>query len=223
MPISQHMQERSQKHQTNRLQTIINIGITPKTSTPLKVFSSNIKKLAITQTIVSRLPRRTILCINSATHNPCNPLPLTRIHTCTLSVVSRLIRRNIGTLIVTYGSTDTTILHSTHRHCSIPIVRIVRPTIHQTTQIANGGQITIVNARTAIASKTCRSTFTTTPKVRLFVRTYPHFIRFIRTNVANNPRLLHITRRCLLPLQRTNISALILKYARCPLLANIVR
>lgn len=149
--------------------------------TPVKMFSSNIKKLAITHRVVHGLPSRGVMCFNSATEIPCKDGSGRAVVQCSQRVVHFLRRRRMGTVIITYGATDTFTLSTIESRFSVPVVNIVRPNTGITTTRAEGGEMKVVNAIKAMKDKVrTRCLGRLSPRVAIFNGTYPLFIPLMR-------------------------------------------
>lgn len=151
--------------------------------TPINIFSSNVKKLAMTQRVVHGLPSRGVMCFKSATEIPCKDGSERAIVHCSHRVVRFLRRRGIGTVIITYGATDTFTLSTIGSRLSVPVLKIVRTNTGITTRRAEGGQINVVKAINAMKDNVRTSCLgRLSPRVAIVKGTYPLFIPLMRRN-----------------------------------------
>lgn len=107
---------------------------------------------------------------------------------------------------------------------SVPIVNIVGPNDQTTVGRSGGRHVTMVNAGNAVGDSICgRAVGSGSGNVSIVDVDYPGFIPLIRDGRCGKSVTGGIITRALGPLLGRSISALVLKYARCPLLAPLVR
>lgn len=148
---------------------------------PVNMFSSNVNNLAIVHRVVHRVPGRGIVCFKSATEIPCKDGSGRAIAHFSERVIHFLRDGRIGTVIITYGATDTCTLSSLRGRVSVPVVNIMGPNTGITTRTAHGKRINIVTARKAVDDGVCAAcVHRLQPRMRMANGTYPLFIPLMR-------------------------------------------
>lgn len=191
----------------------------------VKIFSSKLNKLDTMGRFLRILPGRGVVCFKSAKEMPCNGEDHRAVSGCTLRSTGFLLGRGIGAIITTYNAMDSITNSVLRRGLSIPCANIMGPATFVTSQGAGGNGVKVVNATTAVSDRDCGLHLRGLgPGCGICRRTYPLFIPLIRGNfVYHSSRVMQlIVEECLSRLGRANISALVLNYARCPLLHSTV-
>lgn len=175
----------------------------------------------MTERVSERLPCRGVICFKSATHIPCNDGSRGAVVHFSRRVVHFLEAGRIGTVIVTYGATDTLTLSTIGSRFRLPVVKMIVPKTETTMRTAAGKGINIMNARTAIRDKVCAGIVRKVgPGVRIVRGTYPLFMPLIRRKFGRRVIAERVVRCCLRSVHGASVSTVVLNYARCPLLES---
>lgn len=189
-------------------------------SRPIGIFDSGLGGLTVLKVLSQKFPHESFCYLGDIARLPYGNKSPETIRRYGLQILSFLKEQNVKAMIIACNSASTVFLGENHFE-SIPLLNVIEPGAKAALEVAKDHKIAVLGTSATIRSHAYEKTLKKlNAQIVVTEQACPLFVPLVEEGMVNDPITEMIARRYLAPIQKQNISTIILGCTHYPVIKS---